>query len=75
MVDDQPVDAMVRTHRLRMRFRPVNLSASPSSDVGGIGQLLLTAHVSVIAPGAWVGVVAAMIGGVGLGFVLVRSVA
>jgi hypothetical protein len=71
LVDDQPVEAMMRTHRLRMRFGPVNLSASPSSDVGGIGLLLLTAHVSVTAPGAWVGLLAAMIGGVGLGFVLV----
>jgi hypothetical protein len=72
LVDDQPVDAMVRTHRLRMRCRPVNLSASPISDVGGIGLLLLIAHVSVTVPGAWVGLLAAMIGGVGLGFVLVR---
>jgi hypothetical protein len=70
LVDAQPVEAMVRTHRLRMRFRPVNLSASPISDVGGIGLLLLTAHVSVTVPGAWLALLVAMVAGVGLGVVL-----
>ncbi|HEU4719782.1 MAG TPA: hypothetical protein VFS59_00350 [Gemmatimonadaceae bacterium] len=71
LVDDQPVEAMVRTHRWRARCRPVNLSASPISDVGGIGLLLLTAHLSVTVPGAWVALLVAMIAGVGLGAVLV----
>jgi hypothetical protein len=70
LVEHQPVEAMIRTHRLRTRFRPVNLSASPISDVGGIGLLLLTAHVSVTVPGAWVALLTAMIAGAGFGLAL-----
>lgn len=72
LVEHQPVEAMVRTHELRTRFRPVNLSASPISDVGGLGLLLLTVHVSVTVPGAWVALLAAMLAGAGFGLGLAK---
>jgi hypothetical protein len=71
LVDEQPLDAMARSYRLQSRVRPVNLSASPLADVGGLGLVVLTLHVSIVVPGAWWALLAAMASGVGLGAVLI----
>ncbi len=41
LVDTQPADAVERTRHWRLRFAPVNLTASPVPGVGGLGLLAL----------------------------------
>jgi len=41
LLDAQPADAVERTRRMRLRFAPVNLTASPVPGVGGLGLVAL----------------------------------
>jgi hypothetical protein len=56
-----------RTRRLRLRFPPVNLTASPIHGVGGLGLLVLALLVTLVAPVAWWMVLAPIGGGIALG--------
>lgn len=53
LVELQPADALERSRRMSIRFRTVNLSASPLSGVGGLGLAALAFLVTIVEPGAW----------------------
>ena len=71
LVDLQPADALERSRRFAVRFRPVNLSASPVADVGGLGLLVLALLVTVVVPGAWLVLLGSSVAGAALGVLLV----
>jgi hypothetical protein len=72
LVDLQPLDALERTDRWRRQVRPVNLSASPLSGIGGLGLVVLACLVTVVVPGAWWALLASMLGGVVLGGLMIK---
>ena len=53
LVDLQPVEALERTRRWCLRFRPVNMSASPVAGVGGLGLVVLASLLTVDMPAAY----------------------
>lgn len=71
LVDLQPADAAERTRRLRLRFQPVNLTASPVHGIGGLGLVALSFLITLVVPGAWWVLLAAMVAGVLLGLLLI----
>jgi hypothetical protein len=71
LVDLQPADALDRARRLNLRFPPLNLTASPLPDIGGVGIVLLACHLSFTAPAAWWALAASTVAGVSLGVVLI----
>jgi hypothetical protein len=71
LVDLQPADALERSRKMNLRFRPVNLSASPLSAVGGLGLVALAFLVTIVAPWAWWAVPACTVGGVLLGLAII----
>lgn len=71
LVDLQPADAMERSRRMTRRFRPVNLTASPVSGVGGLGLVILAGLVTLFMPAAWWLLLASALAGAGLGFVII----
>jgi len=58
----------IRREEIRV---PINLSASPLPGAGGLGLVALGVVVAIVRPGAWWFVVAAIAGGLVLGFVKV----
>jgi hypothetical protein len=75
LVELQPVDAIERSRRMDLRFRAINLSASPLSGVGGLGLVALTFLVTIVSPRAWWVVLASSLAGllVGLGIIAMHS--
>jgi hypothetical protein len=71
LVDLQPADALERSRRMNIRFRPVNLTASPLPGVGGLGLLTLALLVTVVMPAAWLVMLASMLAGIALGIVMI----
>jgi len=71
LVDLQPADAQERARWFRMRFRPINLTASPLPGIGGLGLVVLSVLVTVVAPGAWWALAASVLAGIGLGIVMI----
>jgi hypothetical protein len=71
LVDLQPADAVERSRRIARHFRPVNLSASPLSGVGGLGLVLLAFHATVAVPGLWWVLLGSTLAGIGMGVVLI----
>lgn len=67
LVDLQPVEALERTRRWCLRFRPVNLSASPVAGVGGLGLVVLASLLTVDMPAAWFVLLASAVAGGALG--------
>jgi hypothetical protein len=53
LVELQPVDAIERSRRMCLRFRTINMIASPLSGVGGLGFAALTFLVTIVSPGTW----------------------
>lgn len=51
--------------------RTVNLAASPIHGIGGLGLLVFAVLLTVVAPGAWWAIAAAIVLGVVLGLVLI----
>jgi hypothetical protein len=71
LVDLQPADALERSRRMSIRFRSVNLSASPLPDAGGLGLLVLALLVTVVVPQAWWALLASALAGILLGILLI----
>lgn len=71
LVELQPADAVERSRQLVNRLPPVNLSASPLPDIGGLGLVLLGFLVTVVTPSAWWALGASVIGGVAVGVVMI----
>jgi hypothetical protein len=71
LVDLQPADALERSRRISLRFRAVNVSASPLSGVGGLGLVALGFHLTIVMPGAWRLLLASILTGVLLGIALI----
>lgn len=71
LTDLQPVEAQQRSPRMSVRFRPINLTASPLPGIGGLGLVALLLLMTVVAPGAWWVLFASMLAGVVLGLVLI----
>ena len=71
LVDLQPADAQERSRQMSVRFKSVNLSASPLPGVGGLGLVALSLLVSVVMPGAWWALLASTLAGIALGVVLI----
>jgi hypothetical protein len=71
LVDLQPVDAVERSRRMSLRFRPVNLTASPLYGAGGLGLVLLSLLMTLVVPAVWLVLVASMLAGVGVGVVMI----
>ena len=71
LVDLQPADAVERARRARIRFNRVNLSASPVSDVGGLGLVVLGSLVTIVMPAAWWLLLASALAGVLLGLAII----
>ncbi|HSL20665.1 MAG TPA: hypothetical protein VK886_03955 [Vicinamibacterales bacterium] len=74
LVDLQPSDAAERARRLNLRFRPVNLTASPIYGIGGLGLVMLSVLVTLVVPGAWWLMLASVVAGIALGvFMIARQ--
>ena len=71
LVDLQPVDAVERSRRMSLRFRPVNLTASPLYGTGGLGLVMLSLLMTLVVPAVWLVLVASMLAGVGVGVVMI----
>jgi hypothetical protein len=71
LVDLQPADAAERSRRMTLRFRPVNLTASPVPGVGGLGLVALSLLVTLVIPAAWALLVASILAGVVLGIAMI----
>jgi hypothetical protein len=71
LVDLQPTDALERSRRMSLRFRRVNLTASPVSGVGGLGLVVLAFLVTMVVPGAWWVLLGSTLAGVLIGIVLI----
>jgi hypothetical protein len=71
LVELQPIDAIERSRRICLRFRAINLSASPLSGVGGLGLAALTFLVTIVSPATWWVVLASSVAGslIGVGIV------
>jgi hypothetical protein len=73
LVDLQPADALERSRMMSLRFRPVNLSGSPLSDVGGLGLVIFGGLVTLVMPAAWWLLLASAFAGVALGVVMIAK--
>jgi len=75
LVELQPVDAIERSRRMCLRFRAINLSASPLSGVGGLGLAALTFLVTIVSPRTWWVVLASSLAGllVGIGIIAMHA--
>ena len=71
LVDRQPIDALERARRMSMRFKPVNLTASPIPGVGGLGLIVLVLLTTMTLPAIWWVALGSMLAGVALGFVMI----
>jgi hypothetical protein len=71
LVDAQPIDALERARRMSMRFKPVNLTASPIPGVGGLGLIVLVLLTTMTLPAIWWVALGSMLAGVALGFVMI----
>jgi hypothetical protein len=71
LVDIQPADAQERSRRRSVRFRPINLTASPLPGIGGLSIVVLALLVTLVAPGAWLLLFAAMLAGIALGVAMI----
>ena len=71
LVDLPPTDAIERSRRMSLRFRRVNLTASPVSGVGGLGLVVLAFLVTAVVPGAWWVLLGSTLAGVLMGIVLI----
>lgn len=71
LADLQPSDALERSRQMNLRFRSVNLSASPVAGVGGLGLVILAALVTIVMPAVWLLLLAAALAGVVLGIVII----
>lgn len=71
LVDLQPADAVERSRRIALRFRPVSLSASPVSGVGGLGLVIFACLVTFVVPAAGWLLLGAALAGVVLGIVII----
>jgi hypothetical protein len=71
LVELQPSDAQERARRFGLRFKAVNLTASPVPGVGGLGLVALALIVTMVTPATWLVPVASMAGGVALGLALI----
>lgn len=71
LVDAQPIDALERARRMSMRFKPVNLAASPIPGVGGLGLIVLVLLTTMTLPAIWWVALGSMLAGVALGFVMI----
>lgn len=69
LVDLQPADALERSRRWSLRFRPVNLGGSVG--VGGLGLAVLAVLVTLTVPGIWRLLLASTLAGVLVGIVLI----
>lgn len=71
LVDLQPVDAQERSRRMSLRFRPVNLTASPLQGIGGLGLVALSILLTVVVPAVWWALLASIVAGVVFGVALI----
>jgi hypothetical protein len=71
LVEFQPADAVERSRKWSVRFRPVNLAASPLPDVGGLGLVVLGFLLTSLAPGAWWLLLASTVPGALLGIAII----
>lgn len=71
LVDLQPSDALERSRAMTVRFKPVNMTASPVHGVGGLGLVALSMFVGWIVPGVWLVLLGSMVAGVLLGCVMI----
>lgn len=71
LVDAQPAEALERTRRWNLRFRSVNLSASPVGGVGGLGLAIFASLITFVMPAAWWLLLASAVIGIALGVVAI----
>lgn len=71
LVDLPPCDVLERSRQRNLRFRPVNLTASPLQGVGGLGLVALLLLMTVVVPAVWWVMLASTLGGLALGIILV----
>jgi hypothetical protein len=71
LVDLQPVDAIERSRSMTLRFRPVNLTATPVYGAGGLGLVMLSVLMTLVVPAVWLALAASMLAGVALGVVMI----
>lgn len=71
LVDLQPSDALERSRKVSLRFRPANLTASPLYGIGGLGLVALSLLVALVVPGLWWVLLASALAGVALGIVMI----
>jgi hypothetical protein len=71
LVELQPSDAIERSRRLRLRFRPVNLTATPVHGAGGLGLVMLSLVMTLVVPAVWLALAASMCAGIALGVLMI----
>lgn len=71
LVDLQPADAIERSRRMSLRFRPVNMTATPVYGAGGLGLVMLSMLMTLVVPAVWLVLAASMLAGVGLGVIMI----
>src|ERR1700683_790649 len=67
------MDVVRRSEAVRARVRTVNLTASPVSQIGGLGCFVLLALMTVMAPWLWWLVLGSATGGALLGLAVIVS--
>jgi hypothetical protein len=67
LVDRQPSDALERSRRMGLRFKPVNLTGSPVQGVGGLTLIILVLLTTMTLPAIWLVALGSMLAGAALG--------
>jgi hypothetical protein len=73
LVDLQPAEALECSRRIGLRFRPVNLSASPLSEVGGLGLVVLAFLITTVMPAAWWVLLVSTLAGAVLSIIIIAA--
>lgn len=71
LVDLQPAEASERSRAIALRFRPVNLSGSSLSGVGGLGLVIFGTLLTVFTPAALLVFLASALAGIAFGILVI----
>ena len=67
LVEAQPAEAAQRAREFGLRFKPINIGASPLAGISGFGIVVLLLFTASVAPAVWWPVLASIAAGVLLG--------
>jgi hypothetical protein len=71
LADVEPIESLERARMRSLRFKPVNLTASPIHGIGGLGLVCLALLVTKVTPTVWWMFLGSVLAGVALGLAMI----